>query len=178
MVARTTSSTPSGGEHEEIVLYQVREPVHREAQPPLPLESTRARWYEGPYLEAAQVIAPRAGAVDRGPVLSLALDRGAPSWAPSEHEQRARGGLSCSKLGRGSGSLRIERLAPHFLASGSSGGRGAPVGFAHGRVHGRATLENGCHAGGIRGLAFCGDVLVVGRDPGRWGVTLYVCCST
>ena len=95
----------------------------------------------------------------------------------SEHEQRARGGLSCSKLGRGSGSLRIERLAPHFLASGSSGGRGAPVGFAHGRVHGRATLENGCHAGGIRGLAFCGDVLVVGRDPGRWGVTLYVCCS-
>lgn len=161
VVARTTSSTPSRGEHEEIVLFRVREPVHVEPplpnlEPPLPRESTRARCFEGPYLEAAQVIAPRRGAVDRGPVLSLALDRGAPSWAPSVLEQRARGGLSGSKFGRVSG-------WSHIGASGCKWGVVHLWDLHTGEC--TATLENGC-AGGIRGLALCGDVLVVGRDPG------------
>ena len=171
VVARTTSSTPSRGEHEEIVLYRVREPVHLEPplpnlggasahpnlEPPLPnWESARARCFEGPYLEAAQVIAPRRGAVDRGPVLSLALDRGAPSWAPSVLEQRARGGLSGSKFGRVSG-------WSHIGASGCKWGVVHLWDLHTGEC--TATLENGC-AGGIRGLALCGYVLVVGRDPG------------
>ena len=148
VVARTTSSTPSRGEHEEIVLYRVREPVHLEPplpnlggasahpnlEPPLPnWESARARCFEGPYLEAAQVIAPRRGAVDRGPVLSLALDRGSGSgWS-------------------------------HIGASGSKWGVVHLWDLHTGEC--TATLENGC-AGGIRGLALCGYVLAVGRDPG------------
>ena len=143
VVARTSSSTPSRGEHEEIVLYRVREPVHGEAQPPLPRESARARCFEGPCLEAAQVIAPRRGAVDRGPVLSLALDRG-----------------SGSKFGSGSGWIQE---ASRIGASGSKWGVVHLWDFRTGEC--TATLENGC-AGGIRGLALCGYVLAVGRDPG------------
>ena len=87
-------------------------------------------------------LAPRSGSTDRGPVVSLAFDRG-------------------------------EAAEPSGQVSTTEDWPGLASGSTWGLVHlwdlrsprSIATLENGC-AGSIRSLAYCGRLLLAGRDPG------------
>ena len=91
----------------------------------------------GSALRQSHLLAPRKGDVDRGPVLSLGLDRGDGNNA---------GAGACTGFASGSnwGTVHL-----WDLRSGES----------------TATLENGC-PGGIRSLALCGHLLIAGREPG------------